>query len=138
LLGLGVGFPDPLPQASQGIGAGLGTQSVIGAESLHHGLNDLFDALQNALDGTAINITNEGSSAGVNTVVVAVLAGSFLMRGSLDGDVWFDISASQTISSETDYLFSLTQPTVRYVALGVAISAGQLTINQTYLGKGLA
>lgn len=95
-------------------------------------------SLQNALDGTAVDLTNEGSSAGVNTVVVATLAGSFVMRGSLDNEVWFDISPSQTIGSETEYLFSLTQPTVHFVALGVAISAGQLTIDQKYLGKGLA
>lgn len=95
-------------------------------------------SLANALAGTAVDITTEGSSAGVNTVVVAALAGSFVMRGSLDGDVWFDISASQTISSETEYLFSLTSPTVRYLALGVDIDSGQLTVDQTYLGKGLA
>lgn len=118
--------------------AGLATATPYYLIIVDAGNVKFASSLQNALDGTPVDITSEGSSAGVNTLVVAALAGSFVMRGSLTGAVWFDISPSQTISSETEYLFSLTQPTVKFVALGVAISAGQLTIDQTYLGKGLA
>ena len=38
----GVGFPDALPQASQGVGTGLGTKPVIRAQSLHDRLDDLL------------------------------------------------------------------------------------------------
>ena len=42
LLRLRIRFPDPLPQSLQRAGAGLRAQPVIGAESLHDGLNHFF------------------------------------------------------------------------------------------------
>ena len=42
LLRLGIGFADPLPQAFQRVGAGLWAESIIGAESLHDGLDHFF------------------------------------------------------------------------------------------------
>src|SRR5687767_8342786 len=42
LLRFGIRLPDPFPQPFQHIGAGLWAEPLIGAESLHDGLNDLL------------------------------------------------------------------------------------------------
>lgn len=95
-------------------------------------------SLANAQAGVAINVTNEGTSAGVNTVDITALGGDLVLRGALvAAGPWFDLTAAQDITAETEFLFNLTNPGVRYIALGIAIDSGQITVDQSVLGKGI-
>ena len=94
-------------------------------------------SLVNALAGTAINLTSQGTVAATNTVVVTALSGGLLVRGSLDQEVWFDLCAEQALGSETEFLFALTDPTTRYVAIGSEVDSGQISVVVSVLGKGI-
>lgn len=96
-------------------------------------------SLANALAGTAINITDEGSSAGVNTVAVTALSAELYVVMSVDGEVWFAASSPQAVGSETEFIFTLTPPIPwgRYLALYADVASGQITVNQKVLGKGI-
>lgn len=51
---------------------------------------------------------------------------------------WFDVSSAQTFdNTETDYLFSLTNPTGRYLAIAVALDSGEVGVTVKVLGKGM-
>lgn len=95
-------------------------------------------SLANAQAGTAVDITNEGSSAGVNTVTATALAGDLVIRTALlAAGPWFDACPPQDVTSDTEFLFNLTSPAGRYIALGADLDAGQISVVQSVLGKGI-
>lgn len=96
-------------------------------------------SLANAQAGVAINVTNEGTSAGVNTVDVTALVGDLLLVGALQEDgPWFPLTASQDVTSETEFLFEMIDPGVKYIALSADLVSGAITADQVVLGKGLS
>lgn len=92
--------------------------------------------LAHALAGTAIDLTNQGTGAAVGTVHVTALAGDLILRGSIDGDNWFDLSPSQSLAAGV-LLFGLVWPTTQYIALGIELDSGSITVDQKVLGKGI-
>lgn len=91
----------------------------------------------NAVAGTAINLTTQGGAGSTNTVNVTALSATLNVDGSVDGTTWFELASDQSVGSETSFLFSLTNPTVKYVALQVDITSGVVTVAQEIIGKGL-
>jgi hypothetical protein len=72
LLRFGIGFPDPLPQPFQCISTRLWAESVIGAQSLHNGLNDIFLKIIRSSVPFPV-IEHFGKSADDGAVAVSVL-----------------------------------------------------------------
>jgi hypothetical protein len=98
----------------------------------------LASSLNNANDGTAINITNQGSDSGTHTFTATSLAGaSVKLQCSLDESVWFDISgATATITgNEDNLLLEKIDPTYRFIRAVHTITAGQLSQSTTFLTK---
>lgn len=119
--------------------AGLATATTYYLIVVDENTVKFASSLVNALAGTAIDITNEGSSAGVNTLVVTALAGDIVLQGALDlAGPWFDLAPAQALGSETEFLFALTNPGTRYVAIYGDLDSGVVSIAQRALGKGLS
>lgn len=125
--------------------AGLSTSTTYYVISVDANTFKLATSRANALAGTAINITDQGTVAATNTVVVTALAGTIVLQGST-GAVnqpqstwnWTDLNSAQSFSANTSFLFGLTLPQVKHLAINVVITTGQASITQSVLGKGIA
>lgn len=93
-------------------------------------------SLANANAGTAIDITTQGS--GNDTLTPVALAGATAkLQQSINGTDWFDLGSAQNITTTSKLLFSQENPPSKYVKVTYAITAGQLTVSEEFLGKGL-
>jgi hypothetical protein len=87
-------------------------------------------SLVNALAGTAVNITNQGSNGAVNTVTGVALAGASVtfQKSNAEDGPWVNIQAATTISSDGSVM--LRQPDVdyRYFKAVKALTAGVVSL----------
>ena len=73
LRGFGIGFADAFPQTSQHIGPGLGAQPIVGAESLHDGLNDfLLNSIRSSIPFPVLQHFSQSTDDGAVAVSVLV------------------------------------------------------------------
>lgn len=88
----------------------------------------LAASLADALAGTAINITGQGTTANTFTFTATSLAGcSVHLEGSVDGIVWIDItSASANITATSNAWIHLTNAYYHYMRAVLAMTAGQV------------
>lgn len=90
----------------------------------------LATTLDNAVAGTAIDLTTQGSSAAVATVVVTALAGATVtFQKSNDATNWLDIQAATSVTIDGSTL--LVQPDVsyRYFKVVKALTAGTFDLD---------
>jgi hypothetical protein len=90
----------------------------------------LAASLANALAGTEINLTGQGTAANTFTFTATALAGcSVHLEGSVDGIKWIDIaSASANITATSDAWIPLTNAYYHYMRAVLAMTAGQVTL----------
>lgn len=91
----------------------------------------LATSLANALVGTAINITNQGTSAATHTFTATALAGcSVKLQSSCDGLNWFDISGeSANITATGSTLFEVTDAYYHRVRAVFIMTAGRVVLS---------
>jgi hypothetical protein len=90
----------------------------------------LAASLADALAGTAINITDQGTTANTFTFTATAIGGcSVHLEGSVDGLVWIDIaSASANITATSNAWIHLTNVYYHYMRAVLAMTAGQVTL----------
>ena len=95
----------------------------------------LATSLNNALAGTAINLTTQG--VGNSTFSPTALAGgSIKYEISNDNVNYSDYAAATAITVDTTSWFLLTLPSMRYVKWTVALTAGQIGVTTNILING--
>lgn len=97
----------------------------------------LATSLANALAGTAINITDQGSDEAVNTATGVALAGaSVTFRASNDGTNWTDIQAATSISADGSVLLSVADVSYLYFKAVKALTAGVVDLSVVTVVRG--
>ena len=85
----------------------------------------LATSLSNALAGSAIDITNQGSDGAVNTATGVALAGaSVTFRKSNDGTNWIDIQTATSITVDGSVMIEQPNVSYRYFKVVKALTSG--------------
>jgi hypothetical protein len=94
----------------------------------------LATTLVNAVAGTAINITDQGSNGAVNTVTAVALAGaSVTFRCSNDATNWVDVQAATSITVDGSTMLSQPNVAYRYFKAVKALTAGAVDLSALIL-----
>lgn len=98
----------------------------------------LASSLNNAVAGTAIDITDQGTSGATHTFTPSSLSGaSVQLQKSNDLVTWFNVgSATNLTTNQNDVILEKIDPEYGYLRLQYAITAGILDVTQTVLAKG--
>lgn len=95
----------------------------------------LASTLNNALAGTSINITAQGS--GTNTVNVTAVAGANVkLQQSNDMTIWIDLGSATNITTTANIYLEKDRPTSRYIRLYLTLTAGHISLSSAILVKG--
>lgn len=95
----------------------------------------LASSLANALAGTPINISAQGS--GTNTVEVTALAGANVkLQKSNDGTVWTDEGSPTNITVDANLWLGKLNPEGAYMRVAYTATAGSFTVVNLILVKG--
>lgn len=95
----------------------------------------LADSLAHADAGTAIDITDAGT--GAHTITPTAIAGaSYKLQGSKDGTVWHDLSVTNNITATANFYHEKVDPMYDNVRVVGTMTAGQVSIVQTFVIKG--
>ena len=97
----------------------------------------LASSLDNALAGTAVVITSQGTSGGVNTFTPTALSGgSVKLQQSVNKTDWFDISGqSASIATTGTSFFNVSDLYAQYVRAVFTATAGQVQISAAFCTK---
>lgn len=86
-------------------------------------------SLANALVGTAVTITDQGSDENVSTFTGVALAGaSVTFKESNNGTDWTDIQSATSISSDGSVVLKVSNASVRYFKATKALTSGQVAL----------
>ena len=118
--------------------AGLSTSTDYYVISIDANTIQLATSYANALAGTAINLTDQGTNAATHTFTPTTLAGATAkLQASHDNSVWVDVtSSSQNITATGNLYWNVDAPYYNYVRVALAITAGILASSVTTLVKG--
>jgi hypothetical protein len=98
----------------------------------------LAASLANALAGTAINLTSQGTTANTFTFTATAVAGGVIhAEASNDGVTWYDvttaagsnIAATANVTATGSVLWNLTDVAYRKLRVDFTCTAGQVTVN---------
>lgn len=96
-------------------------------------------SLANALAGTAIDITDQGSSGATNTFTPTAIAGANVkLQKSNDGTNWSDEGSATNITATGLVYLEKINPTALYMRLAFTLTAGQMNSSNVYVVKGYA
>jgi hypothetical protein len=94
----------------------------------------LASSAANAIAGTAVNITGDGS--GTHTLTPAALGGgSYKLQYSLDGTTYIDSGVTNNVTTTASFLHEKVDPMFNFVRLVWAMTAGQIAYIVTTLVK---
>ncbi len=97
----------------------------------------LASSLANAVAGTAIDLTSQGSSGATNTVTATALSGGQAqLQISNDGTNWSNDGSPQAISGAVLLLFTDSVPYGVYIRMSLLVTSGQLTVSMNSVVKG--
>jgi hypothetical protein len=90
-------------------------------------------SLANALAGTKIDITDEGTAAATNTFTpTSIAGGSIQIQKSNDAVTWFSEGSAVTVSADGNTLSEITTVTARYVRVKATLTAGRYLVNALF------
>lgn len=120
-----------------GLPAGLATSTTYYVIKIDADTFKLASNLANALAGTAIDITTQGT--GNDTAVVTALADASvkLQKATSSSGPWFDEGNSQAITVAANLTFEKVDPAARFYKFLYAVGAGEITVTNNILGKGI-
>jgi hypothetical protein len=88
----------------------------------------LASSLANALLGTGINLTNQGTNAATHTFTATALAtASVKVECSNSGDNWFDMIAATNITATGNVYKEKVDPTCKFARVYFAIASGRIS-----------
>lgn len=96
-------------------------------------------SLANAQAGTAVDLTDQGSSAAVNTFTPTSLAGASIklqQSNDKDDDLWSDLGSATNITVDATFFLEKDRPTTRWIRVAQILTAGHLTTVLHHLVKG--
>jgi hypothetical protein len=94
----------------------------------------LASSLANALAGTAIDITDQGSDEAVNTATGVALAGaSVTFQKSNDGTNWIDVQAATSITADGSVIIEVANVSYRYMRAVKALTSGVVDLEALLL-----
>jgi hypothetical protein len=94
-------------------------------------------SLDNALDGTAIDLTNQGSDGAVNTFTATSIAGcNVKFQQSNDNENWADATSATNITATAVVSLEKDRPAFRYYRIYLTITAGHVSLSSAVLAKG--
>jgi hypothetical protein len=97
----------------------------------------LATSLALAQAGTAVDITNQGSSAAVNTFTATALAGGTIkLQQANDTDYPVDLGSATNVTADATLSLEKDRPTMRYVRPYITLTAGHITASLQVLVKG--
>jgi len=94
----------------------------------------LASSLANALAGTPIDITSQGT--GTHTFTPTALAGTIKLQGSVDGVSYSDVTGSSTVLSTLSVLLNVPDAFYPWVRMVVGPTAGEIRISAILFAKG--
>lgn len=95
----------------------------------------LASSLANAIAGTAVDITGQGS--GTNTFTPTALAGGTIkFQQSNDGSNWADLGSAINVTATGPICLSADRPTSKYIAVYITLTAGNISASLQMLGRG--
>lgn len=117
--------------------AGLTTSTDYFVIAIDANTIQLASSLANALAGTQIDLTNQGSSGATNNIVPTALAGATVkLQKSNDGTNWSDEGSATSITATSLNWLEKADPTGIYMRLAFTVTAGQLSSSNVYVVKG--
>lgn len=97
----------------------------------------LATSLALAQAGTAVDITNQGASASVNTFTATALAGGTIkLQQANDTDYPVDLGSATNITVDATLSLEKDRPTMRYVRPYITLTAGHISASLQVLVKG--
>lgn len=97
----------------------------------------LASSLNNALAGTAINITSQGASGSVNTfTATAIAGGTYKVQVSIDGDTYVDLAAATNITADVKVFLDEVDPLYNWIKLVYTLTAGRVSVEERVVVKG--
>lgn len=110
--------------------AGLSTSTDYFVIVVDSNTISLASSLQNALSGTAIDITDEGTDGATHTFTPTSLSNaSVTPQKSNDRSNWTDIAAATDITGDGSSWFEYSDPGYKYLRLKFELDSGQLDID---------
>jgi hypothetical protein len=90
----------------------------------------LASSLANALAGTQIDLTDQGTDGATHTFTATALAGgSVKLEGSIDGSTYAIVSDStQSVTASGNFFWNKPDPGFQYVRFVITVTAGQLDV----------
>jgi hypothetical protein len=87
--------------------------------------------------GTAIDLTDQGSSGAVNTFTPTSIAGGTIkLQQSNDNSNWVDLGSATNITVDANIGLEKDRPTMRYVRPYITLTAGHISASLQILVKG--
>jgi hypothetical protein len=94
-------------------------------------------SLANALLGTALNITGQGTVAATNTFTpTAIAGGSVKLQKSNDGTNWSDEGSATNITADGLVWLEKIDPCGLFMRLQFTLTAGQMSVSSVVVTKG--
>jgi len=135
--------------AAHGYATGLKVAATTSAASFPTGLSTtdfwvikvsatlikLATSASNALAGTAVDITSDGS--GTHTLTPAALTGgSYKLQASMDDVTYFDLAVTNNVTVTANFIHEKIDPMFNYVRVVWAVTTGQITYVINTFAKG--
>ena len=110
--------------------AGLSTSTDYFVIAVDDNTVRLATSLENALAGTAINLTDQGTAAATHTLEVTALAGgSIQLQGSNDDSTWVNIGSAVNITATATNLLADTDVEYGFTRVQSTLTAGRMTVD---------
>lgn len=97
----------------------------------------LASSYANAIAGTAVDITDQGSNGAVNTFTsTAMVGGTVILQKSNDGTNWLNIGSAETFTADEVNIFEEKPPACLYYRLVFGITTGRFDVTVIWVTRG--
>ncbi len=91
----------------------------------------------NAIAGTAVDLSDQGSNGAVNTFTsTAMVGGTVIMQKSNDGDNWLNIGSAETFTADEVDIFEEKPPACLFYRLVFGITTGRFNATVIWVTRG--
>lgn len=97
----------------------------------------LATSLANALAGTEVTLSDNGSAASTTTFTPASIAGANVkLQKSNDGTNWTDVASATNITADAAIWLEAIDPSAKFIRIAYTLTAGRLSATNYIVGKG--
>jgi len=95
------------------------------------------NSLANAQAGTEVTFSSQGTDGAVNTFTATALAGGTIkMQESNDAVNFTDVAAATNVTADGNLFLGKDRPLARYYKVVLTLTAGNISADLQFLGKG--